>query len=521
MDIPEPPPDLDRAESSPGLVGNVPSMGDLMSFPLGTPSRSDIMGIPDPYMDPNAGMLTSIASYESIRSLGFGFSQREPVRDARQVLKMNDRGDYCVPSARLYPYSWNWDASFTAMGWASWKPARAWAELETLFRGQWMDGMLPSIVFHRHDPGYFPGPDVWRAPPANMQYSADMPRTTGITQPPIVASCVRQLVEKQNLHETALVHAHKMLPKLVSYHEWFFKSRMDDEGIGRVAIHHPWESGMDNSPSWDEPLEHVVVSPELPAYERKDTQHVDSDMRPTQKQYDRFLTLVLSFRDAGYEPKACSSSTQFRVADVCVNAILLRANKDLLWLCTKILSAKEVLDLDSRRIGEIQELQVRVREWINLGNAALDSMWSDEIGTYCAYDEIRGKHVNVSTSAAFLALYGGHASRERATRLTELLSSWLEHVKYGVPSVDPSDEKLFDAKRYWRGPVWLVVNWMISEGLERYEYYELAERVRRASRELIKESGHYEYFDPSTGAGCGGPDFSWTAAIALAWFPDL
>ena len=29
---------------------------------------------------------------------------------------MNDCGDFTVPTDRLYPYQWNWDSGFTALG---------------------------------------------------------------------------------------------------------------------------------------------------------------------------------------------------------------------------------------------------------------------------------------------------------------------------------------------------------------------------------------------------------------------
>ena len=32
---------------------------------------------------------------------------------------------------------------------------------------------------------------------------------------------------------------------------------------------------------------------------------------------------------------------------------------------------------------------------------------------------------------------------------------------------------------------------------------------------LIGEQGFYEYFDPFTGKGIGGKDFSWTAALLI------
>ena len=35
--------------------------------------------------------------------------------------------------------------------------------------------------------------------------------------------------------------------------------------------------------------------------------------------------------------------------------------------------------------------------------------------------------------------------------------------------------------------------------------------------DLIGRSGLYEYFDALDGSGAGGGDFTWTAAVALAW----
>ena len=66
-----------------------------------------------------------------------------------------------MPTARLYPFQWNWDSAFVAMGWATFDEARAWQEIAWLLKGQWDDGMIPHIVFHAPSEDYFPGPAVW------------------------------------------------------------------------------------------------------------------------------------------------------------------------------------------------------------------------------------------------------------------------------------------------------------------------------------------------------------------------
>jgi glycogen debranching enzyme len=83
-----------------------------------------------------------------------------------------------------------------------------------------------------------------------------------------------------------------------------------------------------------------------------------------------------------------------------------------------------------------------------------------------------------------------------------------------VPSYDRTAAD-FDPLRYWRGPVWININWLLWRGLREHGRLALAGALRRRMLELIERSGCYEYFHPLTGAGIGSPAFSWTAALAL------
>src|SRR5690348_16743810 len=108
--------------------------------------------------------------------------------DARAILARNDRGGYTVPTDRLYPYQWNWDSAFAALGFATFDEPRAWQEVQSLLKGQWDSGLVPHIVFHKASPDYFPGPDLWAVNHA--------PPTSGITQPPVLATAVRRLLDR-------------------------------------------------------------------------------------------------------------------------------------------------------------------------------------------------------------------------------------------------------------------------------------------------------------------------------------
>merc|ERR1711871_654313 len=108
------------------------------------------------------------------------------IEKARKIIKNNNIDNYTIPCKKLYPFQWNWDSAFSALGIYTYDKDRALLELDMLFKGQWKNGMIPQIIFHRDDPGYFPGPDIWD--------SKTNPKTSCITQPPVVASIVWKMV---------------------------------------------------------------------------------------------------------------------------------------------------------------------------------------------------------------------------------------------------------------------------------------------------------------------------------------
>ena len=410
---------------------------------------------------------------------------------AREILRRNDRGGYTVPTDGLYPYQWNWDSCLVALGWATFDEDRAWQEIETLFAAQWDDGMVPHIVFHVPDEGYFPGAEVYdtgRSPPSS-----------GLTQPPVAASVVRRLLERARDRGLAATRARALLPKLLSWHRWFHTAR-DPDGLGLVAIYHPWESGMDNSPAWDTAMANVPIA-DLPPYTRRDTTHVDPSHRPTKQDYDRYLTLIKVMRENRYEPAALYREVPFRVADPSMNGILLRADRDLAWV--------------AENLGEADAC-AEIEPWIVRGEAGFQRLWNPDRGMFVAYDLVADAQVPATTSAGFLGLYGGAATADQVETMTARMDRWLADAPYGLPTV-AVDDPLFDGRRYWRGPAWAIFSYMIAEGLSDYGHRGRAAQLAARTAKAIGETGFYEAFDPVTGAGSGGADFTWTAAMWLSW----
>jgi alpha,alpha-trehalase len=416
--------------------------------------------------------------------------QADRDQQAIDILKANDRGGYTVPTARLYPYQWNWDSAFVALGFVTFDPDRAWRELEMLFDGQWDDGMVPHILFRRDDPDYFPGPSVWRT-------NGPMP-SSGHSQPPVAASVVRELVDVGD--EESERRGRALFDKLMAYHRWFHLER-DLEQNGVIGIVHPWESGRDNCADWDDALGRVQVDPTLESYQRRDTQHVNAEERPKQAEYDRFLTLVKFGRDSAWNHERIARKGPFFVADPGIQFILMRADRDLLVL--------------AERFGKENEAN-EIRGWLRRSEAGCDRLWNQDINAFTARDLRTGAFVDAITSASALVFYAGAGTAPQRAAMADHLKRILDKVDYALPSLDP-DHARFDPKRYWLGPVWIMMNFMIARGLAEAGLLTLAERIRTDSRRLIETTGFYEYFHPQTGEGCGGGDFSWTAAMWLAW----
>lgn len=417
---------------------------------------------------------------------------------ARAILTANDRigagGAYTVPNGRVYPFQWNWDSAFVALGFDAFDRDRAWTEVETLFRAQWADGFLPHIVFWQDDEGYFPGPDVWR--------SGTTPRTSGITQPPVAATVVRKLWDNAVAAGEADVYRPRLLallPRLLAWHRWFADFR-DPDGRGVVVTTHPWETGRDNSPEWDAPGEPIDVS-NVGEYVRRDTGHLDAKMRPTKLEYDRYLALVQYGRAQGWDHARIAAGNPFQVADIGMSMILLRANRDLLDLV--------------RDQGEARDAAV-LAERIARAEAGIGYLWNDAIGAWNSRDRLTDRHSGFVTSASFLSWYAGLADPAKDRAMQAHFDRIAARVDYLMPSLDPDDPG-FQMIRYWRGPVWAVVNYMIGSGLIEMGDAARGERVRTDTAALMRRNGFYEAYSPVDGSGSGGDDFSWTAAIWLAW----
>jgi neutral trehalase len=424
-------------------------------------------------------------------------SDGELVRRALEVLEVNWLGHATKPSPRLYPHQWSWDAACIAMGRARLDQVRAQQELLSLFAGQWRNGLLPHIVF-ADTARYFPGPEFWqtnRSPDAPRQ-----PKTSGIVQPPIHATAAWAVYRHARDREAATAFLRELMPKLAAWHAYLYRERTRDDGA-LAEVWHPWESGMDNSPVWDEALARIALSEDdVPEYRRVDVELADAAERPSDAEYDRYTYLVRLFRDLDYRSNAMRDATPFAIQPVLFNALLVQSNRDLAEIARVVGADPEPFEV-----------------WADRTTDAIDSrLWDDGRAIYLDYDVRAGELIRTRTGAGFAPLYARVPTRERAERIVAAMASGGVELDGGwVATSLPPDDPRFDPTLYWRGPVWPIHNWLLYRGLARYGYAELAAKVRYAQVELSRQGGFWEHYSPVTGRGHGGDQFAWTAGLVL------
>lgn len=419
-------------------------------------------------------------------------------RRALAVLDANWMGHATRASARLYPHQWSWDSACIAIGYAGSNQARAQKELRWLFAGQWADGLLPHIRF-ADNARYFPGPEFWqthRSPSAPRH-----PQTSGIVQPPVHATAAWRVYRRAQDGDQAKRFLRELMPPLVRWHEYLYRERTrGDDGL--VEIWHPWESGMDNSPLWDDALARISPQPDaIPTYERVDLDFVDAAQRPTDQEYDRYAYLVKLYRDWGYDSRRIREESPFAIHDVLFNSLLVQANQDLAEIA-------RVLRADPDRF----------EAWTEQTAAGLDAkLWDDAEASYGDYDVRADQRVRSNTSAAYAPLFAGIPTPERAGQMLERLMAStvaIDRVGRVVTSVAPGDVN-FDPALYWRGPAWPMINWVVHAGLRRYGFTDEASEIRAALLELVRREGFWEHYNAATGRGQGSEQVSWTAALVL------
>jgi len=406
----------------------------------------------------------------------YNASMQDIRADVQALMEQNRRTAdghiYTVPSPELYPFQWLWDSCFHTIILSHFDTEAAKAELRSLCTHILPSGLIPHIIYWKHDVEVKNWGREMRGDVINNAWGVE--GTSAITQPPLFALAAWRVYEQDG--DTAFLKELYPIFK-THFNRLLAERRLNEESP--LFIINPDESGEDNSPRFD-------TAQQLPP------QH------STDQSLDRRLDRIYEHAKCDFDTKTCMAK-HFAVADVPFNIIALEGLEYM------------------ARIAEVLAHEGDV----HMFRKHHDTLQSVIMHTLCAqnecrsYDHLTNTYIDVDTWARFMPLYGGLLSKKEARKLVD------EHLKdadrfwSAFPVCTTArTESAFDALGgFWRGPIWFGPNWFIYKGLKRYGFDDVAEELKVKSIALIEKSGFREQYHPDTGEGQGAHDFTWGGLV--------
>jgi glycogen debranching enzyme len=147
-----------------------------------------------------------------------------------------------TPSKSYYIGAWQWDNFFHALAYRHVDPRLAQDQLRILLDHQREDGMIPDAI---HDEGTV----------THLEFPVD----ADVTKPPLLAWAAWKLYEYDQDRE----FLDEVYGPILKWNNWWFeKNDLDRNGL--CEYQHPFSSGLDDSPLWDDGM--PVESPDLNTY---------------------------------------------------------------------------------------------------------------------------------------------------------------------------------------------------------------------------------------------------------------
>lgn len=314
------------------------------------------------------------------------------------------------------------------------------------------EGELRSLIASQHSDGMIPHESKYSL------FGQLLPFTSRVTQPPFVARAVLDVYRKGGNKEFLM----EIFPKLEAYHKWLREHREEGNVLKVVESD---ESGEDNSVLWD----YVYRV-------------------PVHKTYLRWL--------ATYVPLFPQWAAIKSAKATCIYADAV----DSMAQIARITGKPKLARLYENRKKAIA--------------AGMNRVFRCDDGLFYSAT-MKGRHITCKTNSIFAPLFAGIFTKKEAKSLVEehLLNRKEFWTPYAIPTV-AVNEKKFSAKGYWRGPMWINVNWMLHRGLLRYGLKDVAAELLQKTLAAVEKSGFREYYNPLTGEGLGARQFGWSTLVA-------
>ncbi|MBM4143565.1 MAG: hypothetical protein FJ225_08260 [Lentisphaerae bacterium] len=172
----------------------------------------------------------------------------------------------------------------------------------------------------------------------------------------------------------------------------------------------------------------------------------------------------------------------------------------------------------SRMLGDEAGAAAQTAEADRYAQRVVDVLFDKESGLFWDVHVASGEPVRIKTPACFLPLLADvpislPTARDSIRKV--LLNSACFFGKVPFPSV-AYDETCYQPNKWWRGPVWLPVAYLMLILLDKTGFRAEAASARASLYQMIiNDTNIREFFNSQTGEGLGAHEQGWTAAICL------
>ncbi len=356
--------------------------------------------------------------------------------------------DGVFPSASYQGFYgfWSWDSWKHAVALSHFFPELAKSSVLSMFQYQDSLGMIADCVY------FNPKENNWRD-----------------TKPPLATWAVVEIFNQTK--DTAFVR--KMYPKLVKYHNWWYKYRDHNSNMlceygstDGTLIAAKWESGMDNAVRFDSAkiLQNNTVSWSM----NQESVDLNSYLYAEKLQLSELAEILNKTDDA--------------------------------------LSFKQ--DADKLK----QLIQTK--------------FWDNKTAYFYDREIPSGKLLTVQQATeAWIPLYTQIATKKQAAAIKTIMADPKKFkTKVPLPTLSASNPKFNPLNGYWRGPVWIDQAHFGIKGLQKYGYNSLADSLLHSlihnAEGLLDKDAIRENYHPITGKGLNACNFSWSAAHYLMLLAD-
>ncbi len=202
---------------------------------------------------------------------------------------------------------------------------------------------------------------------------------------------------------------------------------------------------------------------------------------------------------------------------------------ECLDLSLMIVNEMRMLSNMALELGETKEAKQWSKEADELSGMINNNMWDEESEFFYHIDkndhsfQFMTRDLKRQEIIGFLPLWAGSVEQERADQLIKTLTDTSKFWrKYGIPTLAADDEWYSPYVDYcckWNGPVWLLWDYMIFQGLVNYGYndlaIELADKMMLAvSTQLKKNNNFWESYSPDNDVLNCPSNYIWDAIMA-------